>query len=73
MIEASGDRFLGLILQSGRGRQSGVPITIHFYALSTIRNGKWRTIEYFRHRAEALEVAGLGVADVAEFLRFLSR
>jgi ketosteroid isomerase-like protein len=59
VIEASGDRFLGLIRQSGRGRHSGVPITIHFYALGTIRDGKWRTVEYFRHRAEALEAAGV--------------
>jgi hypothetical protein len=59
VIDAPGGRFLGLIRQSGRGRQSGVPITIHFYALTTIRNGKWRTIEYFRHRADALEAAGL--------------
>src|SRR5262245_14513117 len=59
VIEASGDRVIALIRQSGRGRQSGVPIVIHFYTLSTMRNGKWRTVEYFRHRAEALEAAGL--------------
>jgi ketosteroid isomerase-like protein len=59
VIEATGDRFLGLICQSGLGRQSGVPITIHFYALSTIRKGKLRKVEYFRHRADALEAAGL--------------
>ncbi len=59
VIDASGGRFLGLIRQSGRGRQSGVPITVHFYALSTVRDGKWSKVEYFRHRAEALEAAGL--------------
>jgi ketosteroid isomerase-like protein len=58
-IDVPGDRFLGLIRQSGRGRQSGVPITIHFYALSTIRNGKLRKVEYFRHRADGLDAAGL--------------
>jgi len=59
VIEASDDRVIALIRQSGRGRQSGVPIVIHFYTLSTIRNGKWRTVEYYRHRGEALQAAGL--------------
>jgi ketosteroid isomerase-like protein len=59
VIEAPGHRVLALIRQSGRGRQSGVPITIHFYTLSTIRDGKWSKVEYFRHRADALEAAGL--------------
>src|SRR5262245_4019658 len=59
VIEASGDRVIALIRQSGRGRQSGVPIVIHFYTLSTMRNGKWLAVEYYRHRGEALEAAGL--------------
>ncbi len=45
--------------KGGRGRQSGVPIEIHFFELATIRDGKVRQIEYFRHRADALEAAGL--------------
>ncbi len=57
--EAPDGRVLGLIRQSGRGRQSGVPITIHFFALYTVRGGKLRKVEYFRHRADALEAAGL--------------
>jgi len=32
---------------------------IHFFQLSTIRDGKVSKIEYFRHRADALEAAGL--------------
>ena len=39
--------------------ESGVPIVIHFFQLWTIRDGKVRRIEYFRHRADALEAAGL--------------
>jgi ketosteroid isomerase-like protein len=59
VIEASGGRVLALVRQSGRGRQSGVPIVIHFFALYTIRDEKVRRIEYFRHRADARQAAGL--------------
>jgi ketosteroid isomerase-like protein len=58
-IEAPGDRVVTLIRQSGRGRESGVPIEVHFFQLWTIRDGKVRKIELFRHRADALEAAGL--------------
>jgi ketosteroid isomerase-like protein len=59
LIEAPGGRVLGFTRQSGRGRQSGVPIDIHFYEVWTIRDGNVRRLEYFRHRADALEAAGL--------------
>jgi ketosteroid isomerase-like protein len=59
VVEASGGRVLALVRQSGRGRQSGVPIVIHFFALYTIRHGRVRKIEYFRHRADARQAAGL--------------
>jgi hypothetical protein len=59
LTEAPGGRVLALVRQSGRGRQSGVPIVIHFFELCTIRDGKVRKIEYFRHRADALQAAGL--------------
>jgi ketosteroid isomerase-like protein len=59
LTEAPAGRVLGLIRQSGKGRQSGVPIEIHFFQIWTIRDGRARKIEYFRHRADALEAAGL--------------
>jgi hypothetical protein len=59
LFDAPGGRVLVLVRQSGRGPQSGVPIVIHFFELVTIREGKLRQVEYFRHRAEALEAAGL--------------
>jgi ketosteroid isomerase-like protein len=59
LIEAPEDHVVAFIRQSGRGRQSGVPIVIHFFALCAIRDGKVRRIEYFRHRADAIEAAGL--------------
>ena len=59
LIEGPGGRVLALVRQSGRGRQSGVPIAIHFFQLWTIRDWKVHKIEYFRHRADALQAAGL--------------
>ena len=59
VADAPDGRILALVRQSGRGRQSGVPIVIHFFALYTIREGKMRKVEYFRHRADALQAAGL--------------
>ena len=59
LIETPGDRILTLTRQSGRGRESRAPITVHAFHLWTIRVGKVREIELFRHRAEALEAAGL--------------
>jgi ketosteroid isomerase-like protein len=58
-IQTPDDRVLVSVCQRGRGRESGVPIEIHFFQLWTIRNGKLRKQELFRHRADALEAAGL--------------
>ena len=60
LIEVPDGRVVALVRQSGRGRQSGVPIVIHFFALYTVRDGKVRKVEFFRHRADALRAAGLG-------------
>ena len=58
-IEAPGDRVLTTVRQSGRGRESGVPIVNHFFEVFTIRDEEVRNAEFFRHRDEALEAAGL--------------
>src|SRR5258705_2404728 len=42
LIEAPDGRVLVLVRQTGRGRESGVPIEIHFFELCTIRDGKLR-------------------------------
>ena len=60
VIEVPDGRVVALVRQSGRGRQSGVPIVIHYFTLYTVRDGKVCKIEYFRHRADALQAAGLG-------------
>jgi ketosteroid isomerase-like protein len=59
VIETPGDRVLLLIRQSARGRESGVPLTFHSFLLSTVRDGRVWKMELFRHRADALEAAGL--------------
>jgi hypothetical protein len=40
--------------------KSGVPIVVHCFELVTIRDGKMSKIEHVRHRADALQAAGLG-------------
>ena len=59
LIEVPDGRVVALVRQSGRGRQSGVPIVIHFFELYTIKDGKVQRVEYFRHRVDALQAAGL--------------
>jgi ketosteroid isomerase-like protein len=58
-IDAPPDRVLTLTRQSGRGRESGVPLDVHSFHLWTVRDHKICALELFRHRADALEAAGL--------------
>ncbi|MGA6946484.1 MAG: nuclear transport factor 2 family protein [Solirubrobacterales bacterium] len=59
LIEAPGNRVLAEVRQSGRDRESGVPIEVQLFHVVTLRDGRVRKLEFFRHRAEALEAAGL--------------
>ena len=59
VIEVPDGRVVTFARQTGRGRQSGVPIVIHYFTLYTVRDAKVCKIEYFRHRADALQAAGL--------------
>ena len=59
VTEVSDEHVLTFVQQTGRGRESGVPIEVHLFQLITIRNGKVRNVEVFRHRDDALEAAGL--------------
>jgi ketosteroid isomerase-like protein len=59
VVEAPDDRVLTVLRQSGRGRESGIPIAFHVFMVFTLRDGKVCKEELFRHRAEALEAAGL--------------
>jgi ketosteroid isomerase-like protein len=57
--EVPGDRIVATVRLSFRGRESGVRMVVHFFELLTVRDGKVRKVELFRHRAEAVEAAGL--------------
>ncbi|HTQ67241.1 MAG TPA: hypothetical protein VMI13_00975 [Solirubrobacteraceae bacterium] len=59
VIDAPGNRVLAVVRQRGQGRQSGVPIVIHFFELCSFQDAKVSSIEFFRHRADALQAAGL--------------
>jgi ketosteroid isomerase-like protein len=58
-IEASDDRVLIPIHLSARGWETGALLETDFFTLWTIRGGNVHKMEFFRHRAEALEAAGL--------------
>ncbi len=58
-IEAPGNRVLAEVRQSGRDRGSGLPVESQFFQVITIRDGRVRKLDFFRHRNEALEAAGL--------------
>ena len=58
-IDAPDDRVVVLLRQSGRGRESDVPIEVHYFHVVTIEGGKPRKVELFRHRVDALKAAGL--------------
>ena len=58
-IEAPDDRVVTALRLSGRGREGGVPLVVHYFQVWTIRDEKVRKGEIFRHRADALEAAGL--------------
>jgi ketosteroid isomerase-like protein len=58
-IGAPDNRVLVEVRQSGRERESGVPIEVQLFQVVTLRDGRVRKLEFFRHRADALEAAGL--------------
>jgi ketosteroid isomerase-like protein len=59
IAESTDGRVMALIRQTGRGKESGVPIEIHFFGVWTLKDGKVRRVQYFRHRADAVKAAGL--------------
>jgi ketosteroid isomerase-like protein len=58
-IEAPDNRVLAQVRQSGRDRESGAPFEVQLFHVVTLRDGRVRKLEFFRHRADALEAAGL--------------
>jgi ketosteroid isomerase-like protein len=58
-IEAPGNRVLAQVRQSVRDRESGAPFDVQLFHVVTLRDGRVHKLEFFRHRADALEAAGL--------------
>jgi ketosteroid isomerase-like protein len=63
LIDA-GDKVLGLVRVSGRGKASGVEVEAYTWNVWTFRDGKPVDVTYFGDdRAAAFEAAGLSVQD----------
>ena len=58
-VVEEGDAVVALIHIAGRGRHSGVPADVRFYAQVRVRDGKIAYIYDHEDRAAALEAAGL--------------
>jgi ketosteroid isomerase-like protein len=54
-----GDQVLIVATHHGRGRGSGVPVTLRMAFVYTLRNSKVERCDAYPDRAEALEAAGL--------------
>jgi ketosteroid isomerase-like protein len=58
-IEDLGDAVLVNVRYFGRGRASGVPVSLEAFSLITLSGGKTVTLRDYETRAAALEAAGL--------------
>ena len=59
LIDCGGDRVLMAGWQTGRGKGSGVEISEENFSVYRVREGRIVKQQMFRHRADALEAAGL--------------
>jgi ketosteroid isomerase-like protein len=59
ITEASDDRIVVGTLVTARGKASGVPVELRTWAVVWFADGKVTRRRPFRHRADALEAAGL--------------
>ena len=59
LLDAGGDRVIGLYRIAGLGAGSGVPVSREVGALFQLRNGKVFKCEIYLDQREALEAAGL--------------
>jgi hypothetical protein len=59
LIDCGDDRVLVAGRQTGRGKGSGVEISEENFSVFSVSEGKIVKQRMFRHRAEALEAAGL--------------
>jgi ketosteroid isomerase-like protein len=59
LIELDDDRVLALLTFTGKGRESGVEVTVQYAHLCTFRDGQVQRIDGFADWAEARRAAGL--------------
>jgi ketosteroid isomerase-like protein len=55
----AGDRVVVQTLQRARGKESGVPVTGHFWLVHRMQDGKVIELDLYDDKAEAHEAAGL--------------
>ena len=59
ILAAPDDRVVVLTRQRGKGRESGLPMSMEWAQLISVRNGKITRVDAYDDRQEALEAAGL--------------
>jgi ketosteroid isomerase-like protein len=59
LIDAGNDKIVAELRTKVRGKASGATVAWSFWQVVTVRNGKALRFEWFTHRADALEAAGL--------------
>ena len=58
-FKESGDTVLVSVVQRGKGRMSGIDVSLPYFVLMTFRGGRIVRMESVMHETEALEAAGL--------------
>jgi ketosteroid isomerase-like protein len=59
IIEAGDDTVIANAQREARGKASGAGVPFSYWLVLTFRHGKTIRIEWYSHRAQALEAAGL--------------
>jgi len=59
ILPAPDGRVVVLTWQRGKGRESGLPMSMEWAQVITVKDGKFRRVEAYDDRREALEAAGL--------------
>jgi ketosteroid isomerase-like protein len=59
IIDAGNDKLVQHIRRELHGKSSGASVVLSYWTVSTFRNGRVMTNEWFADRADALKAAGL--------------
>lgn len=55
----AGDKVLAPVHQTGRGKDSGIPVDVRYILVFTLRAGKGIRVDSYYDRRRALEAAGV--------------